>query len=65
MANIQVHRFRDMVAVSVGFGETVYLTPDESAAFGSAVVNCAADTKVRKFEYSNFGTFSIEVASKK
>ena len=39
-----VHRFRDKVAVSVGEGETVYLTPAQAMHMSKAISDCAIDT---------------------
>lgn len=55
----QVHRFREFVAVSIGKGETLYLTHEQATRLGSALVNCAADVHVRQFQASTFSTWEL------
>jgi len=55
----QVHRFHDKVAVYVGSGETVYLSPSQAAELGGALQKCAVDIVSVKFTNSNFSTVEI------
>lgn len=41
----QVHRFRDHVALYVGNGETVYITPADARTLADALNACADDVK--------------------
>lgn len=56
----QVHRFRDSVAVYLGKGETVYLTPATAHKIAKAMNACARDIKARDFIDSEFSTVTIK-----
>jgi len=56
-----VHRFRDKVAIHVGNGQTVYLSPAKAAQLGLALIDCAEDVvKYPKFSESPFNTVEVE-----
>lgn len=59
-----VHRFRDKVAVYIGTGPTVYVTPKEAAKLARALTGCARDIRARSFVSSHFGTVSITLEGK-
>lgn len=52
----QVHRFRDHVAVYLGTGETVYLTPREARQFTRAINRVAKSCEGETFAESTCGT---------
>lgn len=56
----RVHRFRDLVAVSVGVGSTTYLTPKAARQLARALNGCARSIKAVRFAESSFG--SVEIA---
>lgn len=55
----RVHRFRDLVAVSVGDGSTTYLTPKAARQLARALNGCARSIKADRFTDSAFGSHSI------
>lgn len=55
---MQVHRFREKVAVHVGDGATTYLTPEQARALADALTRCADDTEARRFTESEFPTWN-------
>lgn len=56
MKTASVHRFQDLVALSLpGKGETVYLLPQDARFIASALKDCAADIGKRGFAASQFG----------
>ena len=58
----QVHRFHDAVAVHVGDGQTVYLSPEIARKLGKAIMLCAGDCVALSFQESNFKTVEIDEA---
>lgn len=56
----QVHRFGDCVAVYVGDGSTVYLTPSDARKLAKALNACAKDVKANTFSDSLFATFRLD-----
>lgn len=52
----QVHRFRDFVAVYVGTGETVYLTPCDARKLSRAINRAAKSCETESFGESTCGT---------
>jgi hypothetical protein len=54
-----VHRFRDLVAVSVGDGSTTYLTPKAASQLARALNACVRSVKVHRFVDSSFGSVTI------
>lgn len=52
----QIHRFRDKVAMSLGTGETVYLTPEFARTLGQQLLRYADDCEARAFVDSPLGT---------
>lgn len=48
----QVHRFRDMVAVYIGTGETVYLSPKEARQMTRAINRVAKSCDQEPFSES-------------
>lgn len=61
MANeyAQVHRFGNQIAIYIGTGETVYLTPDQAQDLGGALTACADDIGKKSFQDSDFKTFRL------
>lgn len=58
----QVHRFRDSVAIHVGNGETVYLTPAMARILSRALLKAAQSVKREKFTDSPSGlTVSVDI----
>lgn len=60
---MQIHRFRDAAGVSAGRGETVYLTADEAARAGQALLAVAASIRSESFVRSPNLTVSIAALS--
>lgn len=58
-AAASVHRFRDLVAVRTGTGETVYLTPKAARQLARALNGAARSITGLKFSESHFGTVTI------
>jgi len=56
----RVHRFRDAVAVSVGSGETVYMTPQQARKLARALNSTAKSCETERFIESTIGTFEVE-----
>lgn len=61
----QIHRFRDKVAIYVGTGETVYLTPREAYQLGQHLTIFAQDCEFVEFVDSDKSTFTIEFEGSK
>ena len=57
----QVHRFGDEVAVWLGDGKTIYLTPKAANAIADAMHQCTNDISCNKFTNSAFGTVNVDV----
>lgn len=55
----RVHRFRDLVAVSVGDGSTAYLTPKAARQLAKALGSCAHSVRTVPFGQSSFGSREI------
>ncbi|AZO29365.1 hypothetical protein [Mesorhizobium sp. M1B.F.Ca.ET.045.04.1.1] len=55
-----VHRFRDFIALCVGDGPTVYLSPKAASQIARALNKCARSVKTEKFTDSHFGSVYIE-----
>jgi hypothetical protein len=60
MAFAQVHRFRELVAVFVGSGETRYLKPKEARKLARALNAAAKSVERESFADSTCGTVSFE-----
>lgn len=56
----RVHRFRDLVAVSVGDGSTTYLTPKAARQLARALNSCARSVKAHRFADSSFGSVTVD-----
>lgn len=56
----QIHRFRDWVAVYIGTGETVYLSPGDARRFAIAMLDCTGDCEAHGFAGSKFRSTSFE-----
>lgn len=56
----RIYRFHDKVAVHIGDGETIYLTPKAALAIAFAMGACAEDIGACKFTDSLFATVEIE-----
>ena len=56
----QVHRFRDRVAVYIGTGETVYMTPEDARKLARALTKTAKSIKTETFAESTCGTMELE-----
>ncbi len=65
-ANIraQVHRFRDYVAIYIGTGETVYLTPKQARQVSRALNKVAKSCDSETFSASTCGTHSFDFSEK-
>ena len=61
MKSVQVHRFHDFVAMSVGSGETIYLKHDEATEVSKQMLTAAIDIRQKRFTKSDFKTFNLEV----
>ena len=61
MKTAQIHRYGDKVAIYIGTGQTVYLTPKEAKAIAK-VLNAGARNirEEPKFSQSNFKTVEFE-----
>lgn len=56
---MQVHRFRDRVAVSLGMGETIYLTARDAGELATAINAVKREIRAGKsFQDSQVGTFN-------
>lgn len=55
----QVHRFRDKVAVYVGKGETVYLSPKNARKLARALNVAARSVDRESFAESTCGTVNV------
>lgn len=64
MKFIQVHRFYDRVAVYVGRGETVYLTPVEARKMAKALNAHAKSVETEEFRSASVRTFEMHVEGK-
>lgn len=56
----QVHRFRNCVAVYVGTGETVYMTPKDARKLSRAINKAARSVEREKFVDSSGNTCEID-----
>lgn len=56
-----VHRFRNMVAISVGDGSTIYLTPRQAQRLGRALYRANRDVEKHCFQKSEFIPETIEI----
>ncbi len=56
----QVHRFRDCVALYIGTGETVYLSPKDARKLSRAVNKAARSVEREKFVDSSGNTFELD-----
>ena len=50
----RVHRFRSYVAVSIGNGETVYLSAATARELASELNKCVDDVNLRTFQESTY-----------
>jgi len=55
----RVYRFNELVAVSLGDGETRYIEPDLAGQLAMALRTVADDIHVCKFTDSNIGTLEF------
>jgi len=55
----RVHRFRDLVAVSVADGSTAYLTSKAALELSRTLAKCAKSIKSERFSQSSFGSVQI------
>jgi len=53
----QVHRHHDTVAIYVGFGQTVYLSPEQAKKLSLSLEITAEDIEACKFTESRVGIF--------
>ena len=59
---VQVHRFRDRVALAVpGAAQTVYLTAAAAHAIGLHLLRGAQNVTESEFAHSAFGTHTVDV----
>lgn len=64
MAQAQIHRFREKVAIYLANGATVYLSPKEAKEIAKALNAAVRDIKDNSFVDSQFSTVNIELSSK-
>lgn len=57
---LQVHRFNETIALFLGNGDTVYLSPSDAMELATALNGCATDISNNKFTDSAFSTVLIE-----
>ena len=57
--DVQIHRFGDRVAVSVGTGPTCYVEASDAVAMGRALLACAGSVRREPFREHTFGTFRL------
>ncbi len=57
----QVHRFRERVAISVGLGETVYLTYREARLLAKGLNATAKSVESESFAKSELKPFTINI----
>ena len=55
--NVQTHRFHGAVALYVGRGETVYLSPQNARCLARAINKVAKSCETESFQESTCGTF--------
>jgi hypothetical protein len=61
MTHVQVHRYRDRIAVYLGDrGRTHYLTPDDAQQLVDALNAVITDIAQRPGTHSQFPTFSMD-----
>lgn len=60
MSHAQIHRFGDAVAVSVGKGETCYMTAKEARKIARALSKAARSCDTETFQASTCGTFEMQ-----
>lgn len=63
--NAQVHRFRDLVALSLGTGETVYLEPRDVRKLTRALNRTAKSCETEMFVNSTAGTHEFTFYGRK
>lgn len=61
MTYLQVHRFHEFVAVYIGRGKTVYMTPEEAQTLATALNACAHNTMSTPFGKDSIPTWSLEI----
>ena len=61
----QTHRFRDYVAVYIGTGETVYLTPKQARQLTRAINKVARSCDTESFSQSTCGTHEFDFSPAK
>ena len=52
----QIHRFRDAVAIYIGTGETVYLSPKDARKLARSINRAAKSCETETFSQSTCGT---------
>ncbi len=55
----RIYRFNDKVAIDLGDGANVYLSPKAALAIGFALSECAYDIGKAKFTESLFSTVEV------
>lgn len=61
MVSVQIHRYGDCVAMHLGKGQTVYITPKEAKEIAKQLNQCAKDISSAKFVNSQFVTYSKQL----
>lgn len=56
---MQVHRFRDRVAIHLATGPTHYLLPSEAKAIGKLLMDCAKDVRAASYGESQFESCNV------
>lgn len=63
--DVSVHRYHDLVAISMTGGKTVYLDWSDAMFLAGAINQCGRDIqKVKDFGKSQFSTWSAECEGK-
>lgn len=62
MIKAQVHRFGDCVALYVGTGQTVYVTPADAKCIAKTLNRAATDVTQSTFQNSKFTTTKFDFA---
>ncbi len=65
MGTASIYRFRDRVAVHIGTGATVYLSPADARKIARALNAAARDIGERKFTESTLATVDLEWQGRK
>lgn len=65
MVYLQVHRFHDHVAVYIGRGKTVYMTPEEAQTLAQALLASAHNVLTVPYGKDSLPTWSYEIEERR